>query len=51
VISGTANPAVGSVISDSMIELEVQADTIYTDNDFSLKTLPSALKGTITLDT
>lgn len=51
VLSGTATPATGNILSPSTIELEVKADTLYADNDFSLKTLPSALKGTITLNT
>ncbi|MDR2190999.1 MAG: hypothetical protein LBP53_07735 [Candidatus Peribacteria bacterium] len=40
----------GMSISPSTLQLEVQADTIYAENHFSVITLPSVLKGTIALD-
>jgi protocatechuate 3,4-dioxygenase beta subunit len=47
-LTGTAL-STGTVASASVITLNVEADTIYADYDFSVITLPSVLKGTIKL--
>jgi hypothetical protein len=39
----------GTRISPSTLQIEVQADTMYAGNDFSVITYPSVLKGTISL--
>ncbi|MDR2416204.1 MAG: MSCRAMM family adhesin SdrC [Candidatus Peribacteria bacterium] len=50
VLSGTAI-STGEIINSGTIQLEIAADTIYADNDFSVISLTSSLSGKVILDT